>query len=290
MPKYIFFKPWGGYGDILLTTATLKKLREIYPEIRIFCQNRKKASEILKYNPCLDRFVPFPYHLFPKNGSIKATNNLDADPMIFYPSYGFLRPSLIVPQRHAINIIADMIGIEANHKDMSVDLSSAEIDYARRFKKDIGKQFIILQTTSDSPGRAWPYERWVEVVKFLKSCGNTTVQVGGSDDKAIPGVIDMLGKTTILQALALLSEAAFFLGVDSVFQHAAYALKLPAIVLFGSSSPTVWGYSRHINLYKKLPCQPCVDNPQPTVNRCMEQKCMLKISADEVISQVRNLL
>ena len=60
-----------------------------------------------------------------------------------------------------------------------------------------------------------------------------------------------------------------------------------AIVLFGSSTPTVWGYPSHINLYKDLPCQPCVDD-QPST--CPEYRCMLQISTDEVINAARNLL
>jgi ADP-heptose:LPS heptosyltransferase len=282
----IFFLPWGGYGDILLATPTLKKLRDTYPEARIYCHDGRK--DILCHNPCIDRFIPtFPARLFPKKIFEAAANNLHADPMIFYPSYGYLKPSLALPQRHAIDIIGDMAGLPVEHGAMRVDFSGTELDYARRFARDIKKPFVLLQTASRSPGRVWPRERWAEVVRFLDSCATAAVLVGREYEEPIPGAVSLLGGTTILQALALLTEAKFFLGVDSVFQHAACALKVPAGVLFGSSSPAVWGYKSHINLFKNLSCQPCIDKPE---TNCTKQQCMLQISAEEVIEKMRSLL
>jgi heptosyltransferase-1 len=208
--------------------------------------------------------------------------------MIFYPSYGYLKPSLAFPRRHAVNVIGDMIGVKAECADMSVDLGEAEIDFARRFKREIAKPYALMQVTPRShPGKAWSNERWSGAVRFLDSHGIISVQVGCPDEEPITGAVDFLGKTTILQALALLSGAVFFLGIDSVFQHVAYVLNIPALVLFGSSTPAVWGYPDHVNLYKNLPCQPCVDKPHHT---CREHRCMLEITTDEVIEAVRSLL
>jgi ADP-heptose:LPS heptosyltransferase len=286
--KSIFFIPWGGYGDVLLATATIKKLRDTYPEVRIYCNDQEKTTEILQHNPLIDRFIPFPHHLFTEESYRQATNNSDADPMIFYPSYGYLKPSLNVPQRHAINVIGDMVGVKAEHADMRVDFSEAEFDFARQFKKEITRPYILLQITPRShPGKAWSNDRWVDVVRFLNSHGKAAVQVGCSDEQPIPGAVNFLGKTTILQALALLSEAVCFLGIDSVFQHAAYALGIPALVLFGASTPVVWGYPCHVNFYKGLPCQPCADDPQ---RQCPEFQCMCRISIQEVIDAIREFL
>jgi len=284
----IFFIPWGGYGDLLLTTATIKKLRDAYPEARIYCNDREKATEILRHNPLIDRFIPFPHHLFTEESYQQAINNPQADPMIFYPSYGYLKPSLHVPQRHAIHVIGEMVGVEAELADMRVDLSEAEIDFARRVKKEIQRPYILLQITPRShPGKAWPNDRWAEVVRFIDSHGKAVVQVGCADEQPIPGAVNLLGNTTILQALALLGEAVCFLGIDSVFQHAAYALGVPALVLFGASTPAVWGYPCHVNFYNNLPCQPCADDPQ---RHCPEFQCMLRITVQEVMEAVRKFL
>lgn len=284
----ILFLPWGGYGDILLATGTLKKLRQYHPKAKIYCLNRKKMQEILQHNPHIDRFIPFPHKLFPKKNLQLAMNNPEADPMICYSAYGYFKPSENYPLRHAISVIGDMVGVEAELNDMRVYFSHAETEFARQFKNEMVKPFVLLQITPLShPGKAWSNERWAEVVKFLDSQGMTTMQVGLSDEELIAGAVSLLGKTTILQALALLKEAVFFLGIDSVFQHAAYALGVPALVLFGASTPAVWGYPAHINLYSDLPCQPCTDEHPQT---CQEHRCMLKISTDEVIDEARKLL
>lgn len=284
----IMFLPWGGYGDILLATGTLKKLRQAHPKTRIYCLNRKNIQDILQHNPHIDRFIPFPHKLFPPKNLQLAMNNPSADPMIFYSAYGYFKPSESVPLRHTISFIGDMVGVEAEYEDMGVYFSDTEIEFARKIRNELGKPFILLQVTPRShPGKAWPGERWAEVVKFIDSQGMATVQVGLSDEEAIPGAVSLLGNTTILQSLALLTQTVFFLGIDSVFQHAAYALKVPALVLFGASTPAVWGYPTHINLYSDLPCQPCTDEYPQT---CQEYRCMLKISTDEVIDEARKLL
>jgi hypothetical protein len=65
------------------------------------------------------------------------------------------------------------------------------------------------------------------------------------------------------------------------FAHATSAFGTPGVVLFGASTPKVWGHSNNINLYKDLRCAPCIDllfdSPCP-----YGKPCMTTISVGEV--------
>lgn len=54
-------------------------------------------------------------------------------------------------------------------------------------------------------------------------------------------VINMIGKTTPVQAAALLSKADLFVGNDSGLMHSAVAVDIPTVGLFGIGKPVVYG-------------------------------------------------
>ncbi|MCG8493386.1 MAG: glycosyltransferase family 9 protein [Sneathiellales bacterium] len=54
-------------------------------------------------------------------------------------------------------------------------------------------------------------------------------------------VINMIGKTTPVQAAALLSKANLFVGNDSGLMHSAVAVNIPTVGLFGIGKPAVYG-------------------------------------------------
>ncbi|MBU4305395.1 MAG: glycosyltransferase family 9 protein [Candidatus Omnitrophica bacterium] len=52
----------GGIGDMLLSTPALRSLRQLYPEARISMLTTKKAGEIVKDLPYIDRVYTFELH------------------------------------------------------------------------------------------------------------------------------------------------------------------------------------------------------------------------------------
>ncbi|MCF7806743.1 MAG: lipopolysaccharide heptosyltransferase II [Simkaniaceae bacterium] len=97
-----------------------------------------------------------------------------------------------------------------------------------------------------------------------------------------PQVINLAGKTTLRQMVALIAECSGFLTNDSGPMHVAAALKVPLLALFGSTSdvktgPYQWGKVIH----KRVSCAPCYKRVCPLDFRCMKQ-----IEVDEVITQL----
>lgn len=108
----------------------------------------------------------------------------------------------------------------------------------------------------------WGWENWQEVARapfpFL--------QIGPKGKRLLDGVPYL--ETGFRQALGVLSGASLLVTTDGALHHAAAALGVPAVVIWGGfTSPENLGYDSHRNLWAgvdpcgrwKYPCQHCRD-------------------------------
>ncbi len=95
-------------------------------------------------------------------------------------------------------------------------------------------------------------------------------------------VVNLAGKTTIRQLMALIALCSVFLTNDSGPMHIASALETPLIALFGSTNDIKTGpYNGGTVIHKHPPCSPCYKRVCPIDFRCMKD-----ITVDEVVSRV----
>ncbi|MDQ3699820.1 MAG: glycosyltransferase family 9 protein [Chloroflexota bacterium] len=83
---------------------------------------------------------------------------------------------------------------------------------------------------------------------------------GGADGVSAAGVIDLVGRTTLPQLLALLDQASVVVSGDSGPLHLAIALGRPAVAIYGPTDVRQSGPYRATNvtvLRHELPCSPC---------------------------------
>jgi ADP-heptose:LPS heptosyltransferase len=288
--KIIYFKPWGGLGDVLLATPALSAIKTRYPEALIYCQDIPFHRQLLEPNPNIHGFVSSAYGILhtPEDQLKTITNHFQGQEVIFYPCYGYLYPSLLNKPEHAIDIICKMAGLYPAEARVLVYLAPEDMRQAQIINGQIGQPWIALHAQSVcSKNKEWYPERWSNVIAWLNLKGYKVVQLGCEGETYIEGAINLLGKTTIRQALALIKQAQYFLGIDSVFNHAAHSFGIRGVVLFGASTPLVWGYKENINLYSGLRCQPCIDLLK---DRCQPRRCMQRITVDEVIRALESMI
>lgn len=122
------------------------------------------------------------------------------------------------------------------------------------------------------PGSAWETKMWdssefKEAAKHLIDKGLNVVLLGAqSDEKACEkvayteNILDLSGKTSIREAIYIVSSAKIIVCNDSMSLHMASALKIPTVVLFCSTIPA-FGYgpweNRAIIVEKDVGCRPC---------------------------------
>jgi ADP-heptose:LPS heptosyltransferase len=117
-----------------------------------------------------------------------------------------------------------------------------------------GDYILIEPNTKDKftgPNKAWRWERWEEVVKIPYRF----VQTGAEGERTLPGVERIVTKT-FREALSVLSGARMLVTTDGALHHAAAALGVPAVVIWGgAASPVNLGYESHVNLWSgAVPC------------------------------------
>ncbi len=287
MSKTICCHICGNLGDSLLLTPVVEAIRQLHPESRIYCYGHNpQGLSLWEHNPHITGIISHPKEVLsadPKDYR-RLVNRLDKTEVIISSSVCNRRFSLQEPRRHVLEVLCRLVGVDFSGQRIGVYLAPEDETFAEKTIAQFGPKLALMHTTSFScRNKEWYPERWADVVKEAASWGYKVLQVGVAQEQPIVGAINLLGKTSIRQALALLKYADFFMGIDAVFNHATNAWGKPAVVLFGATSPDVWGYSHNINIYRGLKCQPCMDL---LLNACQVRKCMQQIAVEEVIQAV----
>jgi heptosyltransferase-2 len=154
-----------------------------------------------------------------------------------------------------------------------------------------------------SPGAAFgPAKRW-EPVRFaalgrelVREFGARLVLLGGHDERPVADqvkeqlqapLVDLVGRTSLRQALGIMSQLNLLVTNDSGLMHAAAALSVPLVALFGSTDPGATGpFTSRATVIRHLqPCSPCFKRTCET-----GYPCLTAISVDEVAAAARSWL
>ena len=135
------------------------------------------------------------------------------------------------------------------------------------------------------PAKRWPAENFAAVAREVSRKIGTCAWLafGGPGDGQIcgeiarlagNGVLNMAGKTSLRQLMALLKLCRVVLTNDTGPMHVAAALGTPVVVPFGSTSPELTGPglpgdTHHELLTSAAPCAPCFRRACPIDFRCM---------------------
>lgn len=138
--------------------------------------------------------------------------------------------------------------------------------------------------------KEWPVEHFAELARRLIQDGNTIILVGGPAETAKgeaiekafendKGLINLIGKTKLLELAALMGLVSFCVGGDTGPVHTAAAMGCRLIALFGPSSAHRAGpYGRFVTIISSSEkCCPCFKRKCPINKNCMD-----KITVDEV--------
>lgn len=132
---------------------------------------------------------------------------------------------------------------------------------AGRRLAELGDPFVIIEPNPklmSNPNKAWPARNWVELVALLD--GVRLIQIGPADSKRLRGA-EFVPTASFRQGAGVLASAACLVAYEGGLHHAAAALDVPAVVIFGGScSVEATGYPDHINFGGSDPCgkwSPC---------------------------------
>lgn len=145
------------------------------------------------------------------------------------------------------------------------------------------------------PSKRWPIEYFAEIARSKLAQGWEVWLFGSNKDVPVTQAIDKLagrrcvdlgGRTSLAEAIDLLSLAQVVVSNDSGLMHVAAALGRKLIALYGSSDPrhTPPMSDKATVIYLGLSCSPCFKRECPLVHL----NCLKGISPQQVLAATQN--
>ena len=180
-------------------------------------------------------------------------------------------------------------------------VTSNEEDKAAALLSEYGIQpddFVLGINPGASYGSAkrWYPDRFAEVARRLADQWSAKVVIfGGPGETAIAAdiesrldgtAVNVAGKTTVRQLMALIKRCNFFITNDSGPMHIAAAFDVPLVAIFGSTDHTGTSpYSSNALVVRSdVECAPCKLRECPT-----DHRCMTSVTAESVITAALQL-
>jgi heptosyltransferase-2 len=211
-------------------------------------------------------------------------------------------------EKHEVEYNLDllrMLGIKIEEPSLYLPKDSQAEEWAEKIFKFYNitseDRVIILHPSAGCPSRMWPIERFAKVCRALiKKYNARIIIISGKDNTGLverllglikQPVIDLSGKTNLMQLASILRRATLMISNDSGPVHIAVACNLPVIVLFGRNQPGVgplrWGPrgAKDIVLHKKIGCFTCL------AHECKKDFiCLKSIEVGEVLDAVDRIV
>ena len=246
----------GAMGDVVVSSAATHQLKTEQNFIVYYTKHLDIASMIEGVDAVIDSDL----WQYREKGKDFILN--------FYPvSEGYPDTP---PKFHITKYACDICGVETKLPKLKEVKAVKEGNYLTLQKKAGWSQYK-------------EYDHWDAVVEDIQN------------EFGMP-VIELTDNRHISESLSLLAHSKLHLGIDSVFNHAAAAYNIPAIILWGSTSETFSGYTRDncVNLNMNMECNPCFKEKKELSihyrGECEKEKCINLIKKEAILEAVRKIL
>ncbi|MGK5083744.1 glycosyltransferase family 9 protein [Bdellovibrionota bacterium FG-1] len=164
--------------------------------------------------------------------------------------------------------------------------------------------YYCVMPGSKWPGKCWPAEKFLEVIRLLSLKAGPAVILGGKRDQEADKLLTFLqkdqkphesgiGRWDLLEVASVLAGSQGYLGNDTGLAHLSEALGVPALVIFGPTSPELgfapWR-SQSTSVGVALGCRPCGKDGRRCYRIFQKYRCMTDIEPMGVAKKFEQLL
>jgi len=230
---------------------------------------------------------------------IKALNR---DPAGLVPAAA---PPASAHQIHEYLHLAAALGASPEPVAPQLFVAPAEVAAARqKFGLENNARLVLgLNAGAEyGPAKRWPAERFMAAARQVQAQTHCVWLLFGGKNDAVtaaqiesalgpgPAVINVAGRTSLRELMALLQCCRVLLTNDTGPMHVAAAVGTPVVVPFGSTSPELTGPglpgdARHQLLKSGAPCAPCFLRECP-----IDFRCLNGISVERVVAAVMSAM
>lgn len=257
-----------GFGDEIMTTARARELKRAHPQAHIVIGDGKQEfwSTIFENNPHISRLQNVP----PQNE------------VIWLKDYPGNRP---YHSKTTLKRVFYNMDFRAQPGDLY--FSESELLFAQQIVQRLPPFILVephIKGMASARNKDWGWDKWQRLVNVLGR-EHEIVQMGPPGTRTLIGA-RFIETPSFRYACAVLAHARACILPEGGLHHAAAALNIPGVVIFGGyTHPQTTGYSLHTNVFveKGSPCgrnTPC--------RHC--RRCMEAITVELVLTALRERL
>ena len=303
-------------GDAILTSPAIEEVRQKYPQAAMHVLASPNTAELFSGDPRFSRVL-----VWEKSASLvgqlrRVLQLIGQRYSLVVDFKNTLIPIFLIgakrtPLRRKPNAsvhrieqhlsLLDSIGIPRPAQLPLLPFGAEESAAVEKWLSSTGNggssRIVVIVPGAKSHLKRWSPKKFAEVADRLAAEQRMKILlVGGPEDKPEADAVrramqqpalDLAGQTSLRQLAALLSNAELVITNDTANLHAAQAMRVPTLAIFGPTDEKKYG-PRHPNsavVRKNLVCSPCEKALCAYNHECMEW-----ITADEVYSSALKLL
>ncbi len=297
---FLTFKP---FGELFKKDYRINKLIEIdKKDLKTLSQLKNLAKNLNKEN--YDIFIDIHNNLrtnilryFLKTKTVKYKKNSVKRRLFINPYIRKVFKNYFKDDKNVIHRYLDTLKfLNIEEKELysyrpSLILDEKDFINIKNFIRD---RLVALGTGARYKNKIYPY--YNKVAELLLDNGFNVALVGSKGDKILDKnvypkeVIDLRGKLSLRESLALISKSIVTISNDSAIAHLSRAVKTPVLMIYGATHNYFGFYpltdeGRYI--IKNLHCQPCDLHGKKDCPRDIE---CLKIPPKFVLEEFNQLL
>lgn len=320
VPRHIVVLRFHAFGDTIITLPLLAGLRDRFPEAQIDFVTSHEYVELFAALPILDNVWPVTTRgnrLQQLSSILPLRSQLHRPDVVLDLQRSRLSGILVrllspsaycrfdrYARKHALDryleavTMAQINGVEPIYAiPFQEQVSTATLEHTGL--AELSGPLVCLNPAGCWGTKNWPPERYAELGAWLIRdynarivlLGTANVQHGADIIKheLAEDAINLVGKTTPLEALAIIRKLSLVVSDDSGLMHLAWTNGVPTIGIFGASR-SVWSrprgpHTRHLGS-EDLSCGSCM-SPNCLRN---DRICLARISVEQVFSLCQELL
>lgn len=176
---------------------------------------------------------------------------------------------------------ADYLGIDRFPIEWRISLSAAETAAVAAHLSDVKQSYAVLFVGARWESKQWFPHQMAECAELLRMHYQLdTVLLGGQEDRGlaqqaaaqIDGVLNLVGRTSLREAIGIIEKAKVAIGPDTGLMHIAAAVRTPIVSLWGATDPKRTGPHGFGDLViqGRAHCVPCRRRQCPIGRICMQ--------------------
>lgn len=244
-PLRIYTGLLGQIGDIVMFTATARRIKELFPHsLLTFAISRKYAAvgELIAGLPYVDRvfytqlyfekLTPPLFQPWERGYPVDFRGEDEVAEERRHDLVFETRPRHREPRwwehRHQVEELAHEVGVPGPI-DRTTDLA---LPPGVRPPPGTAGKIVLHNDPATDPVKTWPWEHAAQFVR--RQAPGEVVLIGGPGPE-FPGVVDLRGRTTLAEAAAVIAACRCYVGIDSGPMWLAGSLKVPVVGLYGTT-------------------------------------------------------